>query len=168
MKKIVLIFALALTTLWCQAQQVGYLSCKAVMESMPEYAQMQQDMAVLRSQYEAEQKRVEDDFNNKYEEFLDGQASFPKTILQKRQSELQEMLDKNIAFKKQSQRLLEEAEKQQLEGLRQRLNEAMAQVGAEQNLLLIINTDADATPWVNTLIGVDVTEAVMEKVRSKR
>jgi len=165
MKKIVLIFALALTTLWCQAQQVGYLSCKAVMESMPEYAQMQQDMAVLRSQYEAEQKRVEDDFNNKYEEFLDGQSSFPKTILQKRQSELQEMLDKNIAFKKQSQRLLEEAEKQQLEGLRQRLNEAMAQVGAEQNLLLIINTDADATPWVNTLIGVDVTEAVMEKVR---
>ena len=77
----------------------GYLSYDSVMLSMPEYAEMQTSMQQLRTQYEAEQQRVEDDFNKKYEEFLDGQAAFPKTILQKRQSELQEMLDKNIAFK---------------------------------------------------------------------
>ena len=156
---------MALTGLVAHAQQVGYLSCNAVMQSMPEYAQMLQDMALLRSQYEAEQKRVEEDFNNKYEEFLDGQAAFPKTILQKRQSELQEMLDKNIAFKKESQRLLEAAEKTQMETIRQRLNNVLGQIGSERGFLLIINTDADACPWFNNVIGVDITEDVKERLK---
>lgn len=156
---------MALTGLVAHAQQVGYLSCNAVMQSMPEYTQMLQDMALLRSQYEAEQKRVEEDFNNKYEEFLDGQAAFPKTILQKRQSELQEMLDKNIAFKKESQRLLEAAEKTQMETIRQRLNNVLGQIGSERGFLLIINTDADACPWFNNVIGVDITEDVKERLK---
>ena len=165
MKKVLFIIAMALTGLVAHAQQVGYLSCNAVMQSMPEYAQMLQDMALLRSQYEAEQKRVEEDFNNKYEEFLDGQAAFPKTILQKRQSELQEMLDKNIAFKKESQRLLEAAEKTQMETIRQRLNNVLGQIGSERGFLLIINTDADACPWFNNVIGVDITEDVKERLK---
>lgn len=165
MKKVLFIIAMALTGLVAHAQQVGYLSCNAVMQSMPEYAQMLQDMALLRSQYEAEQKRVEEDFNNKYEEFLDGQAAFPKTILQKRQSELQEMLDKNIAFKKESQRLLEAAEKTQMETIRQRLNNVLGQIGSERGFLLIINTDADACPWFSNVIGVDITEDVKERLK---
>lgn len=165
MKKVLFIIEMALTGLVAHAQQVGYLSCNAVMQSMPEYAQMLQDMALLRSQYEAEQKRVEEDFNNKYEEFLDGQAAFPKTILQKRQSELQEMLDKNIAFKKESQRLLEAAEKTQMETIRQRLNNVLGQIGSERGFLLIINTDADACPWFNNVIGVDITEDVKERLK---
>ena len=165
MKKVLFIIAMALTGLVAHAQQVGYLSCYAVMQSMPEYTQMLQDMALLRSQYEAEQKRVEEDFNNKYEEFLDGQAAFPKTILQKRQSELQEMLDKNIAFKKESQRLLEAAEKTQMETIRQRLNNVLGQIGSERGFLLIINTDADACPWFNNVIGVDITEDVKERLK---
>ena len=156
---------MALTGLVAHAQQVGYLSCNVVMQSMPEYTQMLQDMALLRSQYEAEQKRVEEDFNNKYEEFLDGQAAFPKTILQKRQSELQEMLDKNIAFKKESQRLLEAAEKTQMETIRKRLNNVLGQIGSERGFLLIINTDADACPWFNNVIGVDITEDVKERLK---
>ena len=118
MKNSALILVMALMSLMSYAQQdaatapmkFGFLSYDSVMVSMPEYAQVQTNLTQLRTQYEAEQQRVADDFNRKYEEFLDGQRSYPKTILQKRQSELQEMLDKNIAFKKESQRLLADAE----------------------------------------------------------
>ena len=113
MKKVTLVLVMALMSLVSYAQQdavpvmkYGYLSYDSVFQSMPEYATMQASMKELRDKYETEQKRVENDFNKKYEEFLDGLAGFPQTILQKRQSELQEMLDKNIAFKKESQRLL--------------------------------------------------------------
>ena len=70
-----------------QAQELkfGYLSYEAAFQSMPEYATMKANMAQLRDQYEAEQKRVADDFNKKYEEFLDGQSTYPQTILQTRQ-----------------------------------------------------------------------------------
>ena len=92
------------------AFKFGYLSYETALKSMPEYAITEQKIADLRSQYEAETRRVEDDFNRKYEEFLDGQREFPKTILQKRQSELQELLEKNIAFKHKSREELAKAE----------------------------------------------------------
>ena len=140
MKKLILFFLL-LATMPALAQselKFGYLSYNAVMQAMPEYAAMQNSMAELRQKYEAEQKRVEDDFNKKYEEFLDGQKSFPKTILQKRQSELQEMLDKNIAFKKESQRLLSQAEEEAMAPIRVRLAEVLDAIGRERGYAFIV------------------------------
>ena len=162
MKKLILFFLL-LATMPALAQselKFGYLSYNAVMQAMPEYAAMQNSMAELRQKYEAEQKRVEDDFNKKYEEFLDGQKSFPKTILQKRQSELQEMLDKNIAFKKESQRLLSQAEEEAMAPIRVRLAEVLDAIGRERGYAFIVNTDEKATHWLNPAMGEDVSAAV--------
>ena len=167
MKKVGLFLIAMMMGLTVSAQKLGYLSYEGVLKALPEYAQVQADMAQLHSQYEAEQKRVENDFNTKYEEFLDGQAAFPKTILQKRQSELQELLDRNIAFKKESQRLLADAEQKQMAPLRQRLDDAIKEVGAERGYFLIINTDANATPWLNLEWADNVTEAVKGKLKKK-
>ena len=70
----------------------GYLSYDSAIHAVPGYALVQQSMNDLRAQYEAEQKRAEQDFNLKYEEFLEGQRDFPETILRKRQTELKELL----------------------------------------------------------------------------
>ena len=135
MKKVSLLLMMVLLGLTSYAQEsgstlkFGYLSYEAAFQAMPEYATMQAGLAQLREKYEAEQKRVENDFNRKYEEFLDGQSSYPQTILQKRQAELQEMLDRNIAFKKESQRLLAAAETEAKAPLKARLNQAIQQVG---------------------------------------
>jgi outer membrane protein len=143
----------------------GYLSYNTVMQAMPEYAAMQNSMAELREKYEAEQKRVEDDFNKKYEEFLDGQKSFPKTILQKRQSELQEMLDKSIAFKKESQRLLKQAEEDAMAPILVRLATVLDTIGKERSYAFIVNTDEKATLWLNPSIGEDITATVIEQLQ---
>ncbi len=162
-KAIVLVVMALLTALPTVAQDAlkfGYLSYSNVLQAMPEYATMQSKMAELRQKYEAEQQRVEEDFNKKYEEFLDGQKSFPKTILQKRQSELQEMLDKNVAFKKESQRLLTQAEEDAIAPIKSRLSEALAAIGSEKGYAIIINTDEKATLWLNPAMGEDITETV--------
>ena len=138
----------------------GYLSYDSVRQSMKEYAEMKQQVEAMRSAYDAEMKRVEDDFNKKYEEFLDGQQNFPKTILQKRQSELQEMLDKNIAFKNESLRILNETEEQLLESINLMVKICVQQVGQKHGYAFILNTDADALPWLNPEMGEDVTEEV--------
>jgi Outer membrane protein (OmpH-like). len=143
----------------------GFLSYDAVLRSMPDYASVESSMAQLREQYAAEQKRVEDEFNKKYEDFLDGQRDFPQTILQKRQSELQELMNENITFKKESQRLLAEAEKEALAPLQARLADALAKVGNQRGLAFILNTDQNATPWMNPAMGEDVTEAVKAALR---
>lgn len=139
----------------------GYLDYEAVLQSMTEYATVEAGMEVLQEQYAAEQKRVEDEFNQKYEDFLEGQHNFPSTILQKRQNELQELLDKNIAFKKEGQRLLAEAKEKALAPLKERLAGVLATVGAEHGFAFILNTAQNVAPWINIEMGIDVTEEVM-------
>ena len=88
----------------------GYLSYEGAIQSMPEYAIVQKKMKALQEQFQAETLRVEDEFNRKYEDFLDGQRDFPRTILQKRQTELQELMEKNIQFKEQGRQELADNE----------------------------------------------------------
>ena len=143
----------------------GFLSYDTIIQSMDDYAFVESGMQALQEQYAAEQKRVEDEFNKKYEEFLDGQRDFPQTILQKRQMELQELMEKNIAFKKESQRLLAEAREKAMQPLKSRLADALARVGSSRGLAFIINTDQNALPWTNITMGGDVTEAVLEAIK---
>jgi outer membrane protein len=168
MKKALFIVLLALTTAMPTMAQselkYGYLSYESVLQAMPEYATMQDSMATLRQKYEAEQKRVEDEFNKKYEEFLDGQKGFPKTILQKRQSELQELLDKNVAFKKESQRLLSQAEQDAMVAVSVRLTEVLDAIGHQRCYAFIINTDEKSTLWLNPDMGEDITVIVKEQL----
>ncbi|MDE7455817.1 MAG: OmpH family outer membrane protein [Prevotella sp.] len=146
------------------ALKFACLSYDSVMQAMPAYAEMLTSMAQLRQQYGAEQKRVEDDFNKKYEEFLDGQASFPKTILQKRQSELQELLDKNIAFKKESQKLLDNAQAEQVSAMTATIQAAVNAIAKERGYAFVLNSDKQAVTFVNPSMGEDITEAVKAAV----
>ncbi len=80
-------------------------------------------MDELRAKYDEETKRVETEFNTKYEEFLDGQRSYAKTILEKRQAELRELMEKNIAFKAEAAKLLNQAETDAYAPLKTQINE---------------------------------------------
>ena len=172
MKKLIFVLAMMLSVATGYAQtegtalKFGYLSYDAAIKAVPDYEEMQNNLATLRAQYEAEMKRVEDDFNKKYEEFLDGQAHFPKTILQKRQSELQEMLDKNTAFKRQGQALLNDAEASLRQKLQAALDAAITTVGQEGGYAFILNTDQHAAPFINPLMGEDVTQAVINALQN--
>jgi outer membrane protein len=172
MKKTILFLLLTVVSLAVSAQDAqpkdsvafkfGYLSYDSVMVAVPDYTELKTNMAQLREQYEAEQKRVENDFNKKYEEFLDGQASFPKTILQKRQSELQEMLDRNIEFKKQSQKMLSEAEDNMMEVIKTTINMAVNIIAQERGYAFVLNSDKEAVTFINPALGEDITEAVKQ------
>lgn len=143
----------------------GYLSYDSVFRAMPDYAIASRQVEGLKAKYDAEMKRVENDFNEKYEEFLEGQRDFPQTILQKRQSELQELLDKNILFKEESRRLLKSAEKDIFTPLHARLAAELKAIGRERGYSFIINTDNNACPFINPEQGEDIGRLVLERMK---
>ena len=143
----------------------GYLNYQQVLQSMPQYALVQQQMADLRQQYEAEMQRVTNEFNRKYEEFLEGQREFPKTILQKRQTELQELMTRNVAFKEESRKQLADAEREALAPLRIHLSETVAKIASERGLALVVNTDSDACPYINPELGEDLNQLVSDALK---
>ena len=143
----------------------GYLSYQTALKSMPGYTLAQQKLNDLKAQYQAEAKRVEDEFNRKYEEFLEGQRDFPKSILQKRQTELQELIQKNIAFKNSSRDQLAKDETEAFAPLYAKLNETLAKICAEKGYAFIIDTDTKAVPVVNPLMCDDINQAVQDALK---
>ena len=143
----------------------GFLSYEAALQSMPDYTLVQKNLADLKAQYQTEAKRVEDEFNRKYEEFLEGQREFPKTILQKRQSELQELMQKNIEFKQQSLDELAKAEQEAMAPLRIKLIEALGKIGRERGYAFIVDTDQKALPFINPAMGEDINQTVQDALK---
>ena len=139
----------------------GYLSYQQALQAMPQYALVQEQMADLRKQYEAEMQRVTNEFNQKYEEFLEGQREFPKSILKKRQAELQDMMSRNVAFKEESRKLLAAAEREALAPLKIQISETVAKIASERGLALVVNTDSDACPYINPEMGESISELVI-------
>ena len=132
-----------------QPQHFGYLSYEDVMKAMPEYAQAMRSLEELKKSYDAEMERAEQDFSKKFAEYIDGQRSFPENIMLKRQKELQLLMQQSMQFKQEAQELLAKAEAELMAPVRNRLNEAIQAVGKKRNYAYVLNTDANAYPYIS-------------------
>ncbi len=151
-----------------QEFKFGCFSYEKVLQSMPDYAEVQRNLAQLQAQYDAETQRTEKEFNAKYEEFLDVQASLASTIRTKRQLELQDMMERGIAFKKEAKRLLTQAESDALAPVKARMAEAVKVLGREKGYAFILNTDNNVLPYVDETQGEDVTEVLIQRLASAK
>ena len=147
------------------ALKFGHLSYEQALKSMPDYALAQQTLAERRAQYEAEQQRVEKDFNAKYEEFLEGMRDYPQTILYKRQAELKELLERNIAFKAEVVRQIAKDEEEIFGPLKEKLAAVLAQIGLDCGYAFILNTDGNATPFISPVYGEDINQLVQDALQ---
>jgi len=145
----------------------AYLSYDKALKALPDYALAQQSLANLAAKYEAEQKRVENDFNLKYEEFLDGQRDFPETILRKRQTELKELLERNVAFKNDIREQLVVAEAKLFEPLKNKLAGILSKIALEHGYAFILNTDLNAVPFINPAMGEDINGLVRQTIEEQ-
>ena len=124
MRKLVLLMLAVLATVAADAQTLkfGYLSYREAIKSMPGYAVARQNLESLRNQYSEETKRSEEEFNQKYELFLEAQGELAAPILKKRQAELQELLARSVDFKKEASRLLAKAKAEMFAPLHKELD----------------------------------------------
>lgn len=167
MKKLSLLFLMLLALPVIASAQIrfGYFSYNAVLTEMADYKLAQRSIEDLRIKYDAEMKRAENDFNQKYEEFLEVQRDLMPPILHKRQTELQDMMEKNIAFKNDALQLIKQAETDAYAPVKNKLNEAVAAVGREHGYAFVLNTDGDACPYVNPDMGEDATEFIKAAIK---
>jgi len=146
----------------------GYFSYDEALRFMPEYSIVKTNLDNLSKQFKDEADRSEAEFNKKYEAFLDEQRDLAPSILKKRQAELQDMMERNIAFKEEAQRLMAEAENEGFAPLRSKLSMVLNKVGKEQGLAFILNTDQNAVPYVNESVGVDINMLIKKELQGGR
>lgn len=164
MKRLISLFTLLLPVALMAQVQFGYMSYTKVLHEMPEYTQAQTDLAALRAKYEAESTRGEEEFQKKFVDFLQGQKDFPQSIMQKRQGELQTLMDNGVKFRQQAEELIAKAEAELMAEVEKKLNRAVLEVGVERGYAYILNTDGNACPFINPVMGVDVSDFVRQKL----
>ena len=148
-----------------EAPQFGFLSYNEILKAMPEYEQARQSIEQLKTYYDQEMERSEQEFAKKFNEFIDGYKSFPENIMLKRQKELQQLMEESMKFKKEAQQLLSKSEKELMEPIHERLKETINIVGKERNYSYILNTDNNNYPFINKNKGEDITDAVINLLK---
>ena len=139
----------------------GQISTSRILARMPQYQAVQKNLKALKEQYEAEAKKSENEFQRKFEEFMHGQKEFPKTILEKRQNELQNMLETNASFRIKVQALLKEAEASMMADVKAELNDAITIVAQEKGISIVYDLDGGSVPYIVPGLATDITAAVI-------
>ncbi len=145
----------------------GYLHYDSLLCSMPEYTQAVDGLMGLKVQYEAEAEYNETNFKRLFAEFLQGQKDFPQNIMLKRQRDLQDAMERSIAYRHEADSILRDAEQEMMRPVRAKLDEAIASVGRERGYEFIVNLDGAAFPFLNRGKSEDATPYVKEKLTRK-
>ena len=163
-RRLMPLFFLFLVSAQLSAQQYACFSYQKVLTSMPDYHAAMDKVKDMRSQYEAETKRMESDFNSKYEDFLEVQSTLDTTIRSKRQLELQELIAKGDDFRNKASRLLADKEKELIAHVRERLQQIIAQLSHDNGYAFVLNTDDNAVPFADATLCPDITSLLIDKV----
>lgn len=144
---------------------IGYFSYEEALCAMPEYSIAQANLKALRSQYDDEMKKGEKEFNEKYETFLEEQHNMAAAIREKRQSELQTMMERNVAFRQEAARLMAQAENDAMTPLKEKLSATIKRVAEERAYAMVVNTDSNACPYLNPTMAENITTLIIDSLK---
>lgn len=165
-KKLILAIAVAIpATLFAQTVKMGIVDVGAIIPSMPEYTEAQNQIAEASKKYEAEYQTLQEELNKKYAEFqqLSQDPNTPQSIKDRRIQDIQDMDERAKQFLQTAQNDLERQNQQLLAPVQEKMVNAIKVVGAENGFLMIFpvgvavyeSTDVvDVTPLVKTKLGI--------------
>ncbi len=173
MNKIIFILFLTAVSVFCPdnlysqtAQQIAFINSNDLFEALPERIKASEKINDLNDKYKAELKGMQDDYNKKYSDFISYQTSMAENIRLRRMQELYE-LEKGINnFMKVAQEDVSDKEKEMLVPIRQKIKDAIYQVGVEQGYICIYDLANPAIVFV-TPEAVDITPFVKRKLGIK-
>ena len=97
LKKIALLILMVLPmTIAAQTLKFGHMNSSEIIPSMAEYTKAVNELSALEKKYTEESQRSQEEFSKKYQEFQQAMAdgSLPQNIAERRQKELQDMMQR--------------------------------------------------------------------------
>ena len=128
LKKIALVMLLALPMgVFAQNLKFGHINAQEIVSAMPEFAKAQSDIEALDKQLTSELQRTQEEFNKKYQEFQQAIAkdSLPANIAERRQKELQDMMQRQEQFQQEAQQQMQKAQADAMAPIYKKLDDAI-------------------------------------------
>ena len=163
LKKIALVMLLALPMgVFAQNLKFGHINAQEIITVMPEFTKAQNDIQTLEKQLTAELQRTQEEFNKKYQEFQQAIAkdSLPPNIAERRQKELQDMMQRQEQFQQDAQKQMAKAQNDSMAPIYQKLDNAIKAVGAAEGVIYIFDLARTSIPYVNESQSINLTSKV--------
>lgn len=168
-RKIILTLFISLSFIFSEyltaqtAQQIAFVNSNELLDALPDKIKASEKLNDLNNKYKAELNSMQTDYNKKYSDFISYQTSMADNIRLRRMQELYE-LEKNINnFMKVAQKDIDTQEKELYIPLRQKVKDAIYQVGVEQGYICVYDL-ANPTIIFLTPDAVDITPLVKRKL----
>ena len=163
LKKIALVMLLALPMgVFAQNLKFGHINAQEIITVMPEFTKAQNDIQNLEKQLTAELQRTQEEFNKKYQEFQQAIAkdSLPPNIAERRQKELQDMMQRQEQFQQDAQQQMQKAQTDAMAPIYKKLDDAIKAVGAAEGVIYIFDLARTSIPYVNEAQSINLTNKV--------
>lgn len=164
-KKIVL-FALLLLPMGVFAQEnakIAHVNSMEIFNAMPETAAAEKEFAAFNQSFQDELKRLEEEYNKKYTEYMQQQDSLTQSIRIRRLQEVKDLEERIQTFYQQSSQESQKKREDLNMPIIQKIQNAIKAVGDENGYTYVMEAGAfiyvspkaiDATPLVRTKLGL--------------
>lgn len=163
LKKIAILILLILPMgVFAQTHKFAHMNSQDVIVAMPEFIKAQADLQALSKKYQDELTRTQEEFNKKYQEYQQAVAkdSLPANIAERRQKELQDMMQRQEQFQQDAQAGMEKAQTDLMTPVYQKLDSAIKAVGKAEGAIYVFDLSRTAIPFVNESLSIDLTAKV--------
>ena len=151
LKKIALLVLIVLPLgVFAQTLKFGHMNSSEIIPSMPEYTKAVSDLNALEKKYTDELTRTQEEFSKKYQEFQQAMAdgTLPQNIAERRQKELQDMMQRQEQFQQEAQQGMQQAEQDLMMPIYQKLNSAIESVGAAKGMIYVFDLARTHLPYI--------------------
>ncbi len=148
------------------AQKFGHVNSQEIMQLMPEFTKARTEIEELTKQYEADLKSMQDEYQKKGQEYEKLPASTPANIKQRREQELQEMMQKIQQTYQDNQQALQKEYQTRMQTITNKIIEAIKAVGQAGDYVYIMD-QTSGIPYISTTQSKDVTAEVKAKLGLK-
>lgn len=152
-------------TLQAQALKIGYTNTDYILSRLPETKQIESDLKTHRNQLGAQLKSKQEEFERKYQSFIDGQATMTDVVKNDVQTELQALQESIQKFAAEAEKSMQNKQVQLLAPVYEKIDGGIKEVAKEhgyshvfsQGVLLYATEEFDISDLVLTKLGVETT-----------
>lgn len=155
------------STLVNQAQslKIGYTNTDYILSKMPETKQIESELNTHMNQLGAQLKSKQEEFERKYQSFIDGQATMTDVVKSDVQSELQALQASIQKFAAEAEKSMQNKQIQLLAPVYEKIDGGIMEVAKEQGyshvfshgVLLFATRENDISDLVLAKLGIDTT-----------
>lgn len=151
MKKIIIALLMALPfSVMAQGDlKIGIFNSQEVITIMPEYNSGMKQLEDLNLKYQTEGKKLQEEFEKKYQEYMASADTLDAAIRQYKETEIARLQQSIQEFATSADNTLKKKQQELMLPIVNKLNQAIKKVGDENNFTYIIDNATNVVPYIS-------------------